>query len=88
MGTDFRSFGVTSSQSSSSHSCPSIGHPGSVDYCPHCKGILTVGKLCETLYSTSIAPLCSLPQYMVSRHPDVRRRANARFDELQMEKCN
>lgn len=83
MGIDARSVSGTSSGSSGSWVCPYVGRPGSVDYCPHCKGIQTLGKICEALYSVSTAPLCSLPQYMASRYPRVRRRANARFDELQ-----
>lgn len=80
MNDKFGPFGNVSSWSASSYSCPSVGHFGSVNYCPRCRW----GEWCEAIHSASIAPLCSLPQYMVSRYPDVRHRANSRYDEIMM----
>ncbi len=38
---------------------------------------------CDAKFAASRAPLCSLPEYMASRYPTVRRAAKARFIELQ-----
>lgn len=38
---------------------------------------------CDRKFAASRAPLCSLPRYMASRYPTVRRAAKARFIELQ-----
>lgn len=73
-----KGLGDTISLSSKSY-CPRYGQLKSYS---RCNAFCMQVDRCEALYSASVAPLCSLPQYMVSRYPDVRLRANARFDEL------
>jgi len=73
--------GVVGASSASNCSCPAAGRGYNtlVWGCDRCRWSVW----CEAKTSASKAPLCSLPEYMVSRYKDVRRTARARFDELQ-----
>lgn len=69
-----------SSWSASSISCPSVGNFGwSNSYCP-----CIYSHVCKPETEASRAPLCLLPEYMVSRYATVRKAARARFDEIMM----